>query len=96
MGQNVDYKALHPSYKALWDLVGEENMLKIYEEFRGTQLQLPMRLYERNALESVLRSKDQESLDIKELSKQYGFSPRWIRQIIMGEVSDQKDHKMNN
>lgn len=38
MEQDIDYEALHPSYKALWDLVGKENALKIYENFKGTQL----------------------------------------------------------
>ncbi|ARJ72220.1 hypothetical protein [Latilactobacillus sakei] len=82
MTRNVDYDALHPSYKALWDLVGEENMLKIFNDFRGTQLQLPMRLYERNALEHILHGKDLESINVQELANRYGFSPRWIKEAI--------------
>lgn len=88
MEQDIDYEALHPSYKALWDLVGKENALKIYENFRGTQLQLPMRLYERNALETVLRGKDLKTSSIQALSNQYGYSSRWIKKVIFGKPDD--------
>ena len=80
----VNYDVLHPSYKALWDLVGEENMMKIYDQFRGTQLQLPMKMYDRAELEKYLKSDfkrdHEEKEDIRKLSNIYGFSPRWIKE----------------
>ncbi|XRJ97240.1 hypothetical protein ACPBEI_00380 [Latilactobacillus sakei] len=82
MGEEIDYEALHPSYKLLWDLVGQENMLKIYTSFKGTQLQLPMRLYERKALEKALNNRDLEDVNIQKLANKYGFSPRWIKNTI--------------
>lgn len=95
MEQDIDYEALHPSYKALWDLVGKENALKIYENFRGTQLQLPMRLYDRNALETVLRGKDLKTSSIQALSNQYGYSSRWIKQVIFGSQTMQQRTQNN-
>ena len=34
-------------YKELVDLLGEEDTLKIYENFRGQQVTFPMRIYYR-------------------------------------------------
>lgn len=78
MSKNVNYDVLHPSYKALFDLLGEEGMMKIYEQFRGTQLQLPMKLYDRVELEKYLNEQT-NSQSVRELSNLYGFSPRWIK-----------------
>ena len=35
MRSKLNYDMLHPTYKALYDIVGEDNLLKIYELFRG-------------------------------------------------------------
>ncbi|WP_119327144.1 hypothetical protein [Companilactobacillus musae] len=81
MTEHVNYDVLHPSYKALWDLLGEDNMLKVYDQFRGTQLQLPMKLYDRVKLEKFLND-GPDKRDVRELSNIYGFSPRWIKKHI--------------
>lgn len=41
----VKIAALHQSYKRLSELIGVEAMQKVYDEFRGTQVQYPMRFY---------------------------------------------------
>lgn len=79
MTEHIDYDVLHPSYKALWDLLGEDAMMKIYKQFRGTQLQLPMKLYDRIELEEYL-TQQHDGQNIRELSNIYGFSPRWIKE----------------
>lgn len=81
MTEHINYDVLHPSYKALWDLLGEDDMLKVYDQFRGTQLQLPMKLYDRVKLEKFLNDKSDKK-DVRELSNIYGFSPRWIKKHI--------------
>lgn len=82
MRTDINYDVLHPSYKALWDLIGKDNMMKIYDQFRGTQLQLPMKLYDRVELEKYLSKNLDVKDDIRELSNTYGFSPRWIKKHI--------------
>lgn len=79
MQKNINYNLLHPSYKELWDLVGEDNMLKIHDDFRGTQLQLPMRLYDPDKVEKYLHDNMNEHYDVRELSNMFDFSPRWIK-----------------
>lgn len=79
MTEHINYDVLHPSYKALWDLLGEDDMLKVYDQFRGTQLQLPMKLYDRVELEKYLNNHP-VNRNVRELSNVYGFSPRWIKE----------------
>lgn len=80
--EKIRYDVLNSTYKALVDLVGEDNMLKIYNEFRGSQLQLPMKLYDRQELEKHLKKNTRKNIDVKKLSHTYGFSQRWIKNAI--------------
>lgn len=82
----VEYDVLHPSYRALYDLIGEDAMMKVYNEFRGTQLQLPMRLYDRAAVTAKLAGKSVDAKSIKSYSKIYGFSPRWIKSAVQNHM----------
>lgn len=81
MTNKVEYKLLHPTYKSLYDIVGEANLLKIYELFRGTQLQLPMKMYDRNSLSKAILNGRLDDMSVQEISLKYGYSPRWIKRI---------------
>lgn len=81
MAQKIVYEMLHPTYKALYDLVGEENLVKIYELFRGTQLQLPMKMYGRVSLKKAILKGDLDKMSNQEISLKFGFSPRWVKEI---------------
>lgn len=88
MTQKVVYDMLHPTYKALYDIVGEENLLKIYELFRGTQLQLPMKMYDRVSLRQAILDGDLDDMTNQEISLKFGFSPRWIKEIREGKKNN--------
>lgn len=77
----VDVKALQGTYKKLDELLGTENMLKVYHEYRGTQLNLSMKLYDRQGAAKSIRQA-YPTMSIKELSDQYGFSQRWVKKVI--------------
>lgn len=55
-----------------------------------------MRLYERNALETVLRGKDLKTSSIQALSNQYDYSSRWIKKVIVGNTDDVQRVRRNN
>ncbi|NKZ23067.1 hypothetical protein HF959_08255 [Pediococcus argentinicus] len=56
-------------------------MLKVYEEYHGTQLTLPSHMYERNAAAKLVR-KEYDGTNSVELSHKYGYSQKWVmRQI---------------
>lgn len=81
MRSKLNYDMLHPTYKALYDIVGEDNLLKIYELFRGTQLQLPMKMYDRVALKEAIGEGKLDNMTNQEISLEFGYSPRWIKSI---------------
>lgn len=81
MHGKLNYDMLHPTYKALYDIVGEDNLVKIYELFRGTQLQLPMKMYDRVALREALRDGELDNMTDQEVSLEFGYSPRWIKSV---------------
>lgn len=77
----IDKDALQPTYKRLDELLGSDLLLQFYEEFRGSQLNLPMKLYDREgATRAIL--KNYPTMTIKELSDQYGYSQRWVKQTL--------------
>ncbi|WP_057874035.1 Mor transcription activator family protein [Loigolactobacillus rennini] len=75
----VKIAALHQSYKRLSELIGVEAMQKVYDEFRGTQVQYPMRLYDRQAVSKLIRE-EYTGNNLKELSRFYGYSQRWMKE----------------
>lgn len=75
--EGVDVTALQPTYRELYELVGEEKLLRIFEFYHGMQLNLPSHLYS-GALVAK-RLSITESDDYQVLARRYGFSERWIR-----------------
>jgi len=90
MRSKLNYNMLHPTYKALYDIVGEEDLIKIYNLFRGTQLQLPMKMYDRVALKKAIREGQLNGMTNQEISLEFGYSPRWIKSVREG-----KDKNLN-
>lgn len=93
--REIQYTAFHPSYRTLYDLVGEDAMIKIYQEFKGTQLQLPMRLYDRTAVAAELNGKSVDARMMKKYSQMYGFTPRWIKNAMLGRDVSMQSGKRN-
>ncbi|NLR31010.1 Mor transcription activator family protein [Levilactobacillus tujiorum] len=90
MAMRVDL--LQESYAQLYELLGEELTEKVYEMYRGRQISFPMRLYNRDKVaEQIVNEYDGHNL--AQLTKEYDYSQRWIRQIIQKhrEQADQTD-----
>lgn len=84
---DVDTDALQSLYKQLNDLLGTEAMLKFYHEFRGSQINPPMKLYDRDGASNAIQSQYPQ-LSPKELANKYGYSQRWVKRVI-SQHSDQ-------
>ncbi|WP_057894343.1 Mor transcription activator family protein [Lacticaseibacillus brantae] len=80
-GAEVEISVLHQTYQRLAELVGVDNMLKIYSEFRGLQIQFPMRMYDRDAVGKRI-AQEYNGGNLKALSDKYDYSQRWIYQQI--------------
>nr|WP_283777568.1 Mor transcription activator family protein [Loigolactobacillus coryniformis] len=90
MVEKIKVIALHQSYKRLSELIGVEAMLKIYNEYRGTQFQYPMRLYDREEVSKLVR-KEYDGTNLKELSQKYGYSQRWMKAQLNKLNRDKKE-----
>lgn len=77
----VEKAALCGLYQELLDLVGYEHMMILYEYYHGQQVNFPARIYDKEYLLLYLKE-HYASTNIKTLSRQLGYSERWIRKLI--------------
>ncbi|REC33581.1 hypothetical protein CF160_11295 [Enterococcus pseudoavium] len=77
----VDPYLWSPIYKELTKLVGIEATLKIYQEYRGSQLTFPMRLVDHRNLPQILES-EYNGHNLRQIARYYGYSERHLRRIL--------------
>lgn len=81
MKEDVDVEALHSFYHGISELIGTESMLKIFDQYRGMQITIPIHLYDRHlAAKHVLQQYD--GRNTYELANKYGYSQRWVVKVI--------------
>ena len=68
-------------YQELSDILNDKDVEKIYKNFRGMQVNFPMRLYSRDSVKKEI-AKQKGNIDIKGLAVQTGYSVYTIRRII--------------
>ncbi|HAT4072365.1 Mor transcription activator family protein [Clostridium perfringens] len=68
-------------YKDMVEILGEEITLKIYENYKGQQVTFPMRLYSKSYIIEYL-IKNYNGKNLKELSRQLGYTSNWLQQVI--------------
>ena len=67
-------------YCELAEILGMDDVLTIYEHFRGQQISFPTRLYSKDYIIERVVSNPSQSL--KKMAVKYGYSERRLRQII--------------
>ena len=81
MDKRVDVEALHYFYRGLSSLVGVDNMLVIYQHYRGMQMTMPTHLYDREkAAGRVVAEYDGHNK--QSLARKYGYSQKWVSQVL--------------
>ncbi|MFB9768767.1 Mor transcription activator family protein [Lactiplantibacillus modestisalitolerans] len=84
MKEQIDVAALHPFYRGISELIGVESMLKIFDQYKGMQLTIPIHLYDRNlAAQHVLKQYDGHNS--YNLANKYGYSQRWVIKVIKNQ-----------
>lgn len=76
-------------YKDMVEVLGEEITLKIYENYRGQQVTFPMRLYSKSYILEYL-TKNYDGKNLKELSRNLGYTCNWLQQVIKREEIREK------
>ncbi len=67
------------------EIVGVEKTKLIYENFRGQQVTFPQRLYDREYVTGYVKD-HYNGKNLKELSFQFGYSERRIREMLKENV----------
>ena len=78
--KGIEYDALNDIYKNLIDVVGLECAEKLYDHYRGQQLNFPVRLFSSDYIKKTLIEQG-ENCDMKHLSRNLGCSERWIKKL---------------
>lgn len=81
MDSKVDVTVLHRFYRELDELVGEEAMLAIYQQYKGMQMTIPTHLYDRELTAKKVLTEYNGS-NQQALARKYGYSQKWIQQVI--------------
>lgn len=58
-----------------------EDILILHQVYKGLQVTFPKRLYSREYVQEKVK-KEYDGTNLKQLSRRYGYSERWIRQMI--------------
>ncbi|CAJ1229967.1 Mor transcription activator family protein [Lactiplantibacillus xiangfangensis] len=77
MENKIDIEMLSTFYRELNELLGTPAMLKFYQFYRGTQITLPVHLYDRKRVKAGLRAQ-YNGHNSNELAQKYGYSQRWV------------------
>lgn len=79
---DIEPDALHPTYKEIFETLGrdQEALLKIFNQMSGQQVNLPVHLYDAEAVRRIIQAQSQTStVDVNVMSEQFGYSRRWVR-----------------
>ncbi len=76
-----DLQIYNSIYNELADLIGSDNMKKVYDNFAGTQVSFPAKLYTKDyVIQQVIENYNGKNA--RELAKKYGYTVKYLNQII--------------
>ena len=83
---NINKEKLKPdylngAYAEIANLLGVEATLKLYNQYRGTQVSFPVEFISRDYIFSQIKQ-EYTGTNIRELATKYGYTEKWIRKIL--------------
>lgn len=86
---NIKCEYLNGAYSELANLLGIEAVLKIHSAYRGQQITFPVQLFSKEFLKKQIVD-EHNGYNIKQLATKYGYSEKWVRQILKEHIDKQK------
>ena len=86
---NIKCEYLNGAYSELANLLGIEAVLKIHSAHRGQQITFPVQLFSKEFLKKQIVD-EYNGYNIKQLATKYGYSEKWVRQILKEHIDKQK------
>lgn len=78
-------------YEEVATIIGEENIENFFNNFRGQQIEFPVKLYSREYVQSqTIKSLTQKKDSIKNLAHTFGYSERYLRKLIKNYNNNNK------
>lgn len=79
---NSEDKAMYNQiYRDLAELIGDENMIKIYREYRGMQICFPAKLYTKEYVSEQISNRYDGS-NAKELAREFDYTVKYFNKLI--------------
>ena len=80
-------KTLNGIYETMSEIIGFDNVVKIYDNFKGSQINFPTRLFSKEfVLQEALKSYDGTSESINLIATKYSYSERTIRKLLKNHL----------
>ena len=79
---NTKMENLTEVYKEIAEKTDIDTAHKIYCAFAGVQVCFPKKFYTLEYVKSQIRTQYAAGVSIKELTRRYNYSERWIRKIL--------------
>ncbi|CEQ15125.1 hypothetical protein [Paraclostridium sordellii] len=73
-----DYKGI---YSEMVEILGEDIVRLIYQNYKGQQVTFPMKLYSNEYVEKYI-DKNIDSKTIREMCRELGYTEGWIKHLI--------------
>ena len=87
--KDIECEYLNGVYAEIANLLGVEAALTMHTAFRGQQLNFPVNFFTSDFIrEQVLR--EYNGGNVKQLATKYGYSEKWVRNIINGEKREKR------
>jgi Mor family transcriptional regulator len=74
-------------YKDMLTVLEFEDILILHQAYKGLQITFPKRLYSKEYVQEMVK-KEYNGTNLKELSRRYNYSERWIRKMLKEEGED--------
>lgn len=87
--KNIESKYLNGVYEEIANLLGVEVAIALHSTFRGQQLNFPVNFFTSEFIGKQV-IEEYNGYNIKQLATKYGYSEKWIRNIINGEKRNKR------
>ena len=84
-----EYTMLNGVYETMNGIIGFDNVVKLYEHFKGSQINFPTRLFSKEfVLSEAIKSYDGSSKSINIVATKYSYSERTIRKLLKKSIDE--------
>ena len=89
----INIQGWNKIYRELEKVIGLDATLSLFKEYRGMQLNLPIRLISRSYMLEVLRN-EYTGYNKQELARRFGYSQRSVERMLR-EIKNTKSNEVN-